>query len=50
MSKKKKTIEELLEEAIVPEEKQRFGIPENWIWTQTGSITDVIGVEHLNLQ
>ncbi|KWZ65380.1 restriction endonuclease subunit S [Bacillus altitudinis] len=43
MSKKKKTIEELLEEAIVPEEKQRFGIPENWIWTQTGSITDVIG-------
>lgn len=43
MSKKKKTIEELLEEAIIPEEKERFVIPKNWIWTQTGSITDVIG-------
>ncbi|MGV2910959.1 restriction endonuclease subunit S, partial [Bacillus safensis] len=43
MSKIKKTIEELLKAAVVLEEKQRFGIPENWIWTQTGSITDVIG-------
>ncbi|MBT9284982.1 MULTISPECIES: restriction endonuclease subunit S [Bacillus] len=32
MSKKKKTIEELLEEALVPEEKQLYEIPENWVW------------------
>ncbi len=43
MSKKKKTMDELLEEAIIPEKKERFEIPGNWIWTRTGSITDVIG-------
>ncbi|WP_157696433.1 restriction endonuclease subunit S [Bacillus velezensis] len=32
MSKKKKTIEELLEETLVSEEKQLYEIPENWIW------------------
>lgn len=34
MSKKKKTIDELLEEAIVPEDEQPFEIPNNWVWTE----------------
>ncbi|WP_148629491.1 restriction endonuclease subunit S [Bacillus sp. E214] len=43
MSKKKKTIEELVEEVILPEDEQRFDIPENWLWTRIGALTDVIG-------
>lgn len=30
--KKKKTLEELLEEALVPEEEQPYEVPENWVW------------------
>lgn len=43
MSKKTKTIDELLKEAIVSEERQRFKIPENWIWIRLGSITEIVG-------
>ncbi|MBY6269792.1 restriction endonuclease subunit S [Parageobacillus thermoglucosidasius] len=33
MSKKKqKSIEELLKEALVPEEEQPYKVPENWVW------------------
>ncbi|MEK5269468.1 restriction endonuclease subunit S [Aeribacillus sp. FSL K6-8394] len=33
MSKKKqKSMEELLEEALVPEEEQPYKVPENWVW------------------
>lgn len=35
---KKKTVDEL----IVPEAEQRFRVPENWIWTWTGAIAEVI--------
>ncbi|AEH48879.1 restriction endonuclease subunit S [Parageobacillus thermoglucosidasius] len=39
MSKKKqKSIEELLEEALVPEEEQPYPVPENWVWVRLKSI------------
>ncbi|QRF31204.1 restriction endonuclease subunit S [Bacillus safensis] len=34
MSKKKKTIEELVEETIVPVEEQPYELPENWRWVK----------------
>jgi type I restriction enzyme, S subunit len=44
MSKKKqKSIEELLEEALVPEEEQLYQVPENWVWVKAGYITDIVG-------
>ncbi|MDR9796319.1 restriction endonuclease subunit S [Aeribacillus pallidus] len=39
MSKKKqKPMEELLEEALVPEEEQPYKVPENWVWVRLGSV------------
>lgn len=38
MAKKKKTMEELLEEALVPEEEQPYEVPGNWVWTRIGNI------------
>jgi type I restriction enzyme, S subunit len=32
MSKKKKNVEELMKEPLVPEEEQPYKIPENWAW------------------
>nr|WP_026679866.1 restriction endonuclease subunit S [Priestia megaterium] len=32
MSRKKKTIEELLERALVSKEEQLYKVPENWLW------------------
>jgi type I restriction enzyme, S subunit len=43
MSKKKKAIEELLEEALVPEDEQTFEVPENWVYFKFTSILDVQG-------
>lgn len=61
MSKKKKTIEELLEEALVSEEEQLYEVPENWVWTKIGCVfeqvkeqiqptgnEDYIGLEHMS--
>ncbi|KMO09454.1 MULTISPECIES: restriction endonuclease subunit S [Bacillus amyloliquefaciens group] len=42
MSKKKKTIEELLEEALVPEAEQPYEIPDNWIWSNAGAVSKVL--------
>ncbi|MEW4266188.1 restriction endonuclease subunit S [Priestia megaterium] len=43
MSKKKKTtIGDLLEEALVPKEEEPYIIPENWIWVKTGAVNQVI--------
>lgn len=42
MSKTKKTIEELLEEALVPEEEQPYVLPENWVWTNLETICKYI--------
>ncbi|UOE77155.1 restriction endonuclease subunit S [Parageobacillus thermoglucosidasius] len=39
MSKKKqKSMEELLEEALVPEEEQPYKVPENWVWVRSGHV------------
>lgn len=44
MSKtKQKSIDELLEEALVPEEEQPYKVPENWIWTRLGNLVHFIG-------
>ncbi|XYG86629.1 restriction endonuclease subunit S [Heyndrickxia coagulans] len=43
MRKKQKTMEELLEEALVPEKEQPYEVPGNWVWTYTGSIAEVVG-------
>jgi type I restriction enzyme S subunit len=43
MSKKKqKSIEELLEEALVPEEEQPYPVPENWVWTRLGNLIELV--------
>ncbi|PEM82906.1 restriction endonuclease [Bacillus toyonensis] len=38
---KKKNIKELLEEALVPKDEQRFHTPVNWVWTWTGTVAEV---------
>ncbi|NQW96402.1 restriction endonuclease subunit S [Bacillus stratosphericus] len=40
MSKRKKTIEELLEESLVPKEEQPYEVPANWVWTKLGKIAN----------
>ena len=42
MSKRKKTIEELLGETLLSEEGQLYTVPENWIWTNLGSCLENI--------
>lgn len=38
--KKGKTLEKLLEEALVPEEEQPYPVPENWVWVRLKSLND----------
>ncbi|WP_156321095.1 hypothetical protein [Bacillus sp. JCM 19041] len=38
----KKTMEELLEEALVPEEERPYEVPENWVWTNIDSISKLV--------
>ena len=40
MRKKQKTMEELLEEALVPEEEQPYEVPGNWIWVKSEYIAE----------
>ncbi|KYD26468.1 MULTISPECIES: restriction endonuclease subunit S [Geobacillus] len=43
MSKtKQKSLEELLEEALVPEDEQPYEVPGNWVWVRLGSISRFI--------
>ena len=42
-TKKRKTLEELLEEALVPEEEQPYPVPENWVWVRMGALSKVVG-------
>lgn len=43
MSKKKeKTVEELLQEALVPEEEQPYELPDNWVWVRTGTLNNIV--------
>lgn len=41
MSKKKKTLDELLEEALVSEDEQPYEIPENWAWVRLGEVVSI---------
>jgi type I restriction enzyme, S subunit len=41
--KQKLSMDELLEQALVPEVEQPYKVPENWIWTHLGSLADFIG-------
>lgn len=40
--KKQKTMEELLEEALVPKEEQPYEVPGNWVWVKLGTISEII--------
>jgi type I restriction enzyme S subunit len=42
MAKNKKTMEELLEEALVQEEEQPYEVPENWKWVRLEKLTTKI--------
>ncbi|ALX48521.1 restriction endonuclease subunit S [Lentibacillus amyloliquefaciens] len=43
MSKKQnKTVEELLDEALVSEEEQPYEVPENWIWVSVGTLNNIV--------
>ena len=37
-----KSMQERLEEAIVPKEQAPFAIPENWCWVKLGAITEIL--------
>lgn len=39
--KKQLTLEEKLQEALVPKEEQPYEIPENWVWVRLGAITNI---------
>ena len=41
--KKEETLEEKLQEALVPENQWPYILPENWCWTRLGKITNVVG-------
>lgn len=41
--KKEMTLEEKLEQALVPKEEQPYEVPENWVWTTIGSVGKFIG-------
>lgn len=44
MPKKKTalTIEERLQQALVPAEEQPYEVPENWVWVRLGEIVDIL--------
>ncbi|MFB5760926.1 restriction endonuclease subunit S [Paenibacillus medicaginis] len=37
---KGKSMEELLEEALVPKEEQPYEVPENWLWVRSGKVAN----------
>lgn len=43
MSKKKEnlSLEERLQKAIIPKEEEPYRVPDNWIWTSWGEVTDI---------
>ncbi|OLN22411.1 hypothetical protein BTO30_09690 [Domibacillus antri] len=42
VTKKQKTLEELLEEALVTEAEQPFTLPENWVWVKFGTVAKLV--------
>ncbi|MFJ6411342.1 restriction endonuclease subunit S [Terribacillus saccharophilus] len=43
MNKQKKSLDELLEESLVPLELQPYSLPDNWVWVYAESVLDFIG-------
>jgi type I restriction enzyme S subunit len=45
MAKKKKelSLEEKLEQALVPDNEQRYSIPNNWSWVYHNSLLEISG-------
>lgn len=45
MSKKKnnQTLDELVEEALVPKEEQPYEVPENWVWVKSSNVLTFVG-------
>ena len=41
--KQELSMDELLEQALVPEVEQPYKVPGNWVWTNLGSLADFIG-------
>ncbi len=37
------TVDELLDQALVPEGEHPYKVPENWYWTKLGSATSIVG-------
>ena len=42
-TKKEKSIEQMLDEAIVKENDRPYRIPEHWVWVKIGKVTNVVG-------
>ena len=42
MAKKQLTLEEKIQNALVPEEEQPYKVPENWCWARLGSVGSII--------
>ena len=44
MAKKKTvlSIEERLQQALVPKEEQPYEVPENWVWTRLGYVSEIV--------
>lgn len=40
--KKKKTLDELLEESLVPEDEQPYEVPDNWIWLKFNDVFETL--------
>lgn len=40
--KQKKSVQEMLEEAIVSKDQAPFAIPKNWCWVKLGTITEIL--------
>lgn len=52
MPKKKTalTIEERLQQALVPAEEQPYEVPENWVWVRLGNFIDLLrGVSYKSM-
>jgi type I restriction enzyme S subunit len=37
------SVEDKLEKALVPEAEHPYSIPQNWVWTRMGNITEIVG-------
>ena len=47
-SSKELTLEEKLEQALVPAEGQPYGVPKNWCWVRDGCIAEIYTGNRVN--